>query len=77
MRTVRSLGLRVKQLRSTAGLSQEQLAQKAFVSRKWLVDFEGGKATVEASRVLDVLQALGYEVELKRLDRREDSDGDA
>jgi transcriptional regulator with XRE-family HTH domain len=77
MKTVRSLGLRVRQLRTEAGLSQERLAEQAFVSRKWLVDFEGGKATVEASRVLDVLQALGYELEVTPISRNEVRDGDA
>jgi transcriptional regulator with XRE-family HTH domain len=67
MKNVRSLGLRVKHLRTAAGLSQQQLAESAFVSRKWLMDLEHGKPTVEASKVLDVLQVLGFEVELKPL----------
>jgi HTH-type transcriptional regulator/antitoxin HipB len=69
MKNVRALGARVKQLRTEEGLSQQQLAERAFVSRKWLMDFEGGKSTVEANKVLDVLQALGYEVELRPLSR--------
>ena len=67
MKNVRALGLTVQRLRSEAGLSQLELAEKAFVSRKWLNEFEQGKPTVEARKVLDVLQALGYEVELKPL----------
>lgn len=65
MKNVRSLGLRVKQLRAQAGISQQKLADLAYVSRKWLVDFENGKPTVEASKVFDVLQILGFEVELQ------------
>ncbi|WP_219950182.1 helix-turn-helix domain-containing protein [Salinibacterium sp. M195] len=61
----------MKQLRSEAGLSQQQLAERAFVSRKWLMDFERGKPTVEANKVLDVFQALGYELELQPLSRSE------
>lgn len=71
MKNVRALGARVKQLRVEEGLSQQQLAERAFVSRKWLMDFERGKSTVEASKVLDVFQALGYEVELQPLTRSE------
>jgi HTH-type transcriptional regulator/antitoxin HipB len=71
MKNVRAMGARVKQLRAEKGLSQQQLAERAFVSRKWLMDFERGKSTVEASKVLDVLQALGYEVELQPLTRSE------
>ncbi|WP_309617841.1 helix-turn-helix domain-containing protein [Salinibacterium sp.] len=71
MKNVRALGARVRQLRTEEGLSQQQLAERAFVSRKWLMDFEGGKSTVEANKVLDVLQALGYEVELSPLSTSE------
>lgn len=69
MKNVRALAARVRQLRTDMGLSQADLAEQAFVSRKWLVDFEGGKSTVEANKVLDVLQALGYEVVLQPLSR--------
>ena len=71
MKNVRALGSRVRQLRTEAGLSQQQLAARAYVSRKWLGDFESGKSTVEANKVLDVLQALGYELELQPLVRSE------
>jgi HTH-type transcriptional regulator/antitoxin HipB len=64
MKTVRSLGLKTQELRLRAGLSQEELAVKAWVSRKWLNEFENGKTSVNASKVLDVLQALGYEVDV-------------
>jgi transcriptional regulator with XRE-family HTH domain len=67
MKNVRSLGIRVKQLRAVAGWTQQELADRSFVSRKWLIDFEAGKATVEANKVLGVLQALGYEIELMPL----------
>jgi HTH-type transcriptional regulator/antitoxin HipB len=64
MKTVRSLGLRARHLRVAGGLSQQELANRALVSRKWLIDFEAGKASVEANKVMDVFQALGFEVEL-------------
>jgi HTH-type transcriptional regulator/antitoxin HipB len=67
MKTVQAVGLRVEELRSAAGLSQTELAARAYVSRKWLGDLERGKPSVEASKVLDVFQALGYELELKPL----------
>lgn len=73
MKTVRALGLRVQELRLDAGLSQQELADRAYVSRKWLSEFEQGKPTVEVSKVLDVLQVLGYEVGLTPIERR---DGD-
>jgi len=67
MKNVRSLGIRVRKLRTVAGWTQQELADRSFVSRKWLIDLEAGKATVEANKVLDVLQALGYEIELMPL----------
>lgn len=67
MKNVRALGLRAKQLRVEAGLSQDELAGRAHVSRKWLIDFEGGKSTVDAGKVMDVFQVLGYEFELTPL----------
>lgn len=67
MKTVRAIGLKVEQLRTEAGLSQAELARRAYVSRKWLGELESGKPSVEASKVFDVLQALGYELELKPL----------
>jgi HTH-type transcriptional regulator/antitoxin HipB len=68
VRTVRSLGLRAQQLRIELDLSQGQLALDARVSRKWLIEFEQGKPTVEVSKVLNVFQALGYELEAVPLD---------
>lgn len=72
MKTVRTLGLRVEALRTAAGLSQADLAAQAYVSRKWLSEFEHGKSTVEAGKVLDVFQALGFELELVALDASQD-----
>lgn len=58
-----SLGRRV-----ALGLSQGEVAARAGVSRKWLSDFESGKATVEVRKVLDVLEVLGLRLSVAPLD---------
>ena len=44
--------------RRARGLSQEQLAKRAGVSRAWLAAVEGGKARVDFSLILRTLAAL-------------------
>lgn len=65
MLTLREVAAVVRELRDEEKMSQTQLAQKAGVSRSFVADLEGGKPTVEASKLFDVFQALGYEVALR------------
>ena len=71
MLTMREAAAVVRELRGGAGLSQAQLAQQARVSRSFIADVEAGKPTVEAGRLFDVLQSLGFEVALRALDGSE------
>lgn len=49
--------------RRAAGLTQEQLAREARVSRRWLSLFENGRTPgAELSKVLAVLVVLGVDV---------------
>ena len=57
--TTRELGGLVRDRRDRLGLTQQQAADRAAVTREWLVRFENGKATVPLARVLDLLTALG------------------
>ena len=65
MLTVREAAAVVRELREQRGLTQTQLATMARVSRSFLADLESGKPTVEASKLMDVFQALGYETALR------------
>ena len=47
------------------GWTQAQLADEASVSGSFVVDVEAGKPTVEASKLMDVLQPLGFETALR------------
>jgi transcriptional regulator with XRE-family HTH domain len=65
MLTVREAAAVVRELRETRGWTQQELAQRAFASRSFVADVEAGKATVEASKLFDLFQALGYEVAMR------------
>lgn len=53
------LGAELARLRRQAGLTQAQLATEAGVSRKWLVDAEGGRISGTVARYMQVLAVLG------------------
>lgn len=67
MLTMREVAAVVRGLREERGWTQRDLAQRARVSRSFVVDVEAGKPTSEAAKVLDVFQALGYEIALRSL----------
>ncbi|HEX9889792.1 MAG TPA: helix-turn-helix domain-containing protein [Nitriliruptorales bacterium] len=62
VRTAAQLGAAVRSARLEADLSQQVLAQRAGVSRRWISELERGKARVEWYLVLAVVQALGMTV---------------
>ena len=68
MYTMREAAAVVRELRDERGWTQAQLAERARVSRSFVADVEAGKASVEASKVFDLLQALGFEVALRARD---------
>lgn len=65
MLTVREAAAAVRELREERGWSQLELATRSHVSRSFVADLEAGKPTVEASKLLDVFQALGFEMALR------------
>lgn len=62
--TTHDLASAAKGRRLELGLTQADLAVRAGVSRDWVNSFERGKRTVELARVLNLLEALGLEIEL-------------
>lgn len=71
MLTVRDAASVVRELREQRGWTQHELASRAAVSRSFVADLESGKPTVEAAKLFDVFQALGYEMALRSLDEGE------
>lgn len=64
IQTAAELGAAIRNRRLDSGLTQAALASKAGVSRKWLVEVEAGKYSAEVGRVLDVLWAVGLNIEI-------------
>jgi HTH-type transcriptional regulator / antitoxin HipB len=60
--TVQSVRAAVLGRRRELGLSQAQLAERIGVSRKWVSEFERGKATAELGLVLRLLESLDLQV---------------
>ncbi|MFT4028672.1 MAG: helix-turn-helix domain-containing protein [Protaetiibacter sp.] len=67
MLTTREAAAVVRELRTGRGWNQAELASAAGVSRSFIADLERGKPTLEAAKLFDVLQALGYEVAIREL----------
>lgn len=67
MLTVREAAAVIRELRDARGWTQADLARAARVSRSFVVDVESGKATVEASKLFDLFQALDYEIALRAM----------
>jgi transcriptional regulator with XRE-family HTH domain len=65
VRTPQDLGAAVRGRRHSLKLSQTKVAEAAGVSRPWLAEFETGKSTVELGRVLSVLEALDFTLDLR------------
>lgn len=51
--------------RKTKGYSQQEFADLAGVGRRFVSDLENGKPTAEIGKVLQVLTALGLDLELR------------
>lgn len=65
MNSVLELGGALRQRRAELGLTQAQVAERAGVARSWLSKMEDGKhPRAEVQKVLDVVGALGFGVEL-------------
>ena len=58
IRTAHDLAAVARGRRVEQGWSQSEAARRAGVSRKWVSDFETGKASVELAAVLRLLDAL-------------------
>lgn len=59
LKNLRELGLAIRDARRAAGLTQLQLAEKAHVSRRWLIAIETGDAQApDATKIFDTLRAL-------------------
>src|SRR5438105_14628042 len=58
-----SVGERIKKRRAELGWTQDQLAQKAGISKSFLSDLENRKRSVGANNLLDIARALGVSLD--------------
>src|SRR5205807_7871250 len=57
------VGERIKTRRLELEWTQDQLAQKAGISKSFLSDLENGKRSVGAENLLDIARALGVSID--------------
>lgn len=62
VRRVEDFGAIARQRRRDLGLSQAQVAERAGVTRQWLVGFEKGNSEVSLSKAFAVLRELNLDV---------------
>lgn len=65
-----SLNEFVKEKRSTAKLTQPELAEKAGVGLRFVRELEQGKQTLRMDKVNQVLQLFGYETGAVPINRK-------
>lgn len=63
-RTPRQLVIELRAARERRGWTQAELARRASVSREYIVRLETGKLRSELGSVMDVANALGFELTL-------------
>ena len=63
-----TLGAALRHYRREAGLSQAELAERAGITRQYLLELERGKETEQVRRLLRVLRQLGVRMTLDKAD---------
>ena len=66
--TTEELGRIVREVRLAQRLRQDQLAAAAGVGVRFLIELEQGKPTARLGKALDVLGALGLQVQIAARD---------
>ncbi len=63
--SVKALGALVRDRRRKFGMTQQELAERAGVSRAWLVALEQGKPSAQVDLVLRTLRELGLSLQVE------------
>lgn len=58
-----AVGERIKERRAELGWTQDQLAQRAGISKSFLSELENGKRSVSADNLLDLARVLGVSLD--------------
>ncbi len=65
-KNVSNIAFDIKSLRKKIGLTQIEFAKRAGVGLRFLRELEQGKKTVRLDKLMQVLDFLGYHLELKK-----------
>ena len=65
---IAAIGSTIRDERKALGLRQNELAAASGVGLRFLVELERGKPTVQMGKALDVLAALGCELQIRKPD---------
>ncbi|MGE0880139.1 MAG: helix-turn-helix domain-containing protein [Acidimicrobiia bacterium] len=65
VRTVHDLSAALRGRRKDLGLSQVEVANRVGASRKWVSDFETGRAVADTSMLLRLVDVLGFSLRLR------------
>lgn len=63
-----SVGAAIRHYRTTAGLTQEQLAARVRINRTFLSEIENGKHLEQLNRTLRILKQLGVRMTFQEAD---------
>ncbi|MFC5337048.1 helix-turn-helix domain-containing protein [Leucobacter denitrificans] len=72
VRSPRGMGAFVAERREYLGLTQQELADRALVSRSWVARFERDGSSAVLYRVMDVLSVLGVSIYAEIEEARDD-----
>lgn len=61
-----TISFQIKNLRKKIGLTQIEFARRAGIGLRFLRELEQGKTTVRMDKLMQVLDFLGYHLELKK-----------
>lgn len=64
VKTPKDIGLVIRDRRRKLRLSQQAVADRAGVSRRWIVEVEGGKSRLDAGLLLRVMNTLGLDLDV-------------
>ena len=65
-RHIINISFQIKKLRKKNGLTQIEFAKRAGVGLRFLRELENGKKTIRMDKLMQVLDFLGYHLELVR-----------
>lgn len=64
--SVREIGNLIRQTRKSQKMTQEDISGLAGLGNRFIIDLEHGKETIQAQKVIDVLNLLGLEIIIRK-----------